>query len=101
LRAKDGRDSDVAEYVAADPRFDDFFARVSALVELVLPAHKDEGKSYLAIGFGCTGGQHRSVFLAERLAETLAQAGWQVSKRHREMERRDAALQGTQMGHQS
>jgi len=96
-----GRDQPVADYVAADPRFDAFFERVSSLVDLVLPAHMDEGKSYLAIGFGCTGGKHRSVFMAERLAESLAQAGWQVSKRHREMERRDAALQGAQMGRQT
>ena len=101
LRPMNGRDQPVADYVAADPRFDAFFERVSSLVDLVLPAHMDEGKSYLAIGFGCTGGKHRSVFMAERLAESLAQAGWQVSKRHREMERRDAALQGAQMGRQT
>ncbi|MFN3662974.1 RNase adapter RapZ [Yoonia sp.] len=89
LRARDGRDADVAAYVGADPRFDDFFVRVKALVDLVLPAHKDEGKSHLSIGFGCTGGQHRSVTLVECMAEALAEDGWHVSKRHREMERRD------------
>ena len=93
LRALDGRDAAVGDYVAGDARFAEFFQRVTDLVTLVLPAHKDEGKSYLSIGFGCTGGQHRSVFLAESLALSLAQAGWQVSKRHREMERRDAAAQ--------
>jgi UPF0042 nucleotide-binding protein len=92
LRARDGRDDDVAAYVAADPRFDDFFTRVKALVDLVLPAHKDEGKSHLSIGFGCTGGQHRSVMIVERMAQALAKDGWHVSKRHREMERQDRLL---------
>ncbi|EAQ07787.1 RNase adapter RapZ [Yoonia vestfoldensis] len=89
LRARDGRDGDVAAYVAADPRFADFFDRVKALIDLVLPAHKDEGKSHLSIGFGCTGGQHRSVMIVEHMAQALAKDGWHVSKRHREMERHD------------
>ncbi|MEO1640762.1 MAG: RNase adapter RapZ [Pseudomonadota bacterium] len=90
LRAKDGRDPDVAAYVAADPRFGAFFDQVKALIDLQLPAHKDEGKAHLSIGFGCTGGQHRSVMMAERIASALAQDGWHVSKRHRELERRGA-----------
>ncbi len=94
LRAKDGRAPEVDAYVAADPRFDDFFARVTSLLDLQLPAHKDEGRSHLAIGFGCTGGQHRSVAMAERVAASLAADGWQVSKRHREMERRDGGHKG-------
>lgn len=90
LRAGDGRDSEVADYVAGDPRFAGFFAQVATLVEFLLPAYVEEGKAHLAIGFGCTGGQHRSVVMAERLADRLAEAGWQVSKRHRELERRAA-----------
>ena len=90
LRPLDGRDAAVAEYVAADPRFKEFFARMKSLVDLLLPAHKEEGKSHLSIGFGCTGGQHRSVAVTEQLASALAKDGWHVSKRHREMERRDA-----------
>lgn len=88
LRQRDGRDPAVAEYVAADPRFAAFFAQVKSLVDLLLPAHKDEGKTHLSIGFGCTGGQHRSVAMTEQLAAALAQDGWHVSKRHRELERR-------------
>jgi len=72
LRPMDGRDQAVADYVSQDPRFDAFLERVQALVDLVLPAHKDEGKSYISIGFGCTGGRHRSVFLAETMATSLA-----------------------------
>lgn len=89
LRARDGRDPAVDAYVAADPRFEAFFSRVKDLIDLLLPAHKDEGKAHLSIGFGCTGGQHRSVSVTERMATTLAKDGWHVSKRHRELERRD------------
>ncbi len=88
LRGRDGNDPAVAGFIAEDPRFGPFFAQVAALVEFLLPAYVAEGKSHLAIGFGCTGGQHRSVMVAERLAARLAEAGWQVSKRHRELERR-------------
>jgi UPF0042 nucleotide-binding protein len=98
LRHKDGRDADVAAYIAADPRFPAFFERVKSLVDLLLPASMDEGKSYASIGFGCTGGQHRSVALTESLAAALALDGWHVSKRHRELERRDAALHSGQTG---
>ncbi|MBR2575549.1 MAG: RNase adapter RapZ [Loktanella sp.] len=98
LRARDGRDGDVAAYVAADPRFADFFARVKALIDLVLPAHKVEGKSHLSIGFGCTGGQHRSVMIVEQMAQALAKDGWHVSKRHREMERHDTLVSKERQG---
>jgi len=87
LRGKDGRDAEVAAYVAGDGRFDAFVEKVADLTQLLLPAYEAEGKSYLAIGFGCTGGHHRSVAMAETLAKTLADGGWQVSIRHRELER--------------
>ena len=61
-------------------------------VLMLLPAQLEEGKAHLAIGFGCTGGQHRYVAVAEKLAKVLAEAGWQVSKRHRELERRVAPM---------
>ena len=91
LRPLDGRDPRVAAHVAADPRFDEWFVRVRDLLAFTLPAHVEEGKAHLAIAFGCTGGQHRSVMVAEKIAEALAQAGWPVSIRHRELERRGAA----------
>ena len=92
LRPKNGKDADVADYVAQDPLFDAFFKKVLDLVENLLPAFRSEGKSHLSIGFGCTGGQHRSVALTECLAVALAESGWHVSKRHRELERRANAV---------
>lgn len=91
LRGLDGRSAEVSRYVEEDALFAPFFERVRDLVELLLPAYIAEGKTHFSIGFGCTGGQHRSVTLAEKLAQALAQNGWQVSLRHREMERRAAA----------
>lgn len=88
LRPLDGRDALVAAHVESDPRFAEFFDRIHGLVEMLLPAQIEEGKTHTAIAFGCTGGQHRSVALAEKLAKVLAEAGWAVSKRHRELERR-------------
>jgi len=91
LRPLDGTDAAVAAHVAGDPRFADFFARVVELILFLLPAYRDEGKSHLSIGFGCTGGQHRSVAIAIRVAGAIAAEGWQVSIRHRELERRTGA----------
>ena len=91
LRDRDGRDPEVAAHVAADPLFAPFVAKLADLVQFMLPAQLEEGKAHLSIGFGCTGGQHRSVMLVETMARRLADAGWPVSKRHRELERRAAA----------
>lgn len=85
LRALNGTDASVAEHVASDVRFAPFAAQVLDLSLLILPACQEEGKSHFSIAFGCTGGQHRSVTLAENHAASLAQAGWQVSIRHREL----------------
>ncbi len=97
LRPLDGRDPVVAAYVEEDPRYEAFFTKLKELAAMLLPAYREEGKSHLAIGLGCTGGQHRSVTVAERLAEALAEDGWRVSKRHRELERRAEAA-GTVRG---
>lgn len=98
LRALTGLSPEVVDYVAEDPRYPEFITKVNELLLFLLPAHVAEGKSHLAIGFGCTGGQHRSVAVTEAIAKTLAEAGWQVSKRHRELERRAQALPEVRTG---
>lgn len=85
LRALDGRDARVQAHVQGDPRHDGFYGRVLDLIQSLLPAYRSEGKSHFSIAFGCTGGQHRSVTLAETLAKALARDGQQVSIRHREL----------------
>ncbi len=91
LRPLDGRDAPVQDHIATDPRFAEFEKRAQELILFLLPAHRDEGKSHLSIAFGCTGGQHRSVALVERTAAALAEAGWQVSIRHRELSSQQVA----------
>ncbi len=88
LRPLNGRDQAVQSFIAQDDRFDPFLAQVKAMVDLLLPAFAEEGKSHLTVAFGCTGGKHRSVALTEIMAAHLAEGGWQVSKRHREVEER-------------
>lgn len=88
LRALDGRDPKVEAYIEQDEKFAPFLSKLSEMSEFLLPAFKNEGKSHLSCGLGCTGGQHRSVAVAEILARTLANKGWRVSIRHRELERR-------------
>ncbi len=87
LRPLTGLAPEVGAYVAEDPLFAPFFAKLQDFVALLLPAYQAEGKAYFSIGMGCTGGQHRSVFVAEKLAAALAEKGWMVSTRHKEMER--------------
>lgn len=87
LREKNGTDHAVHTYVRDDPRFAEFFQKLLDMSCFLLPAYTDEGKTHFSIGFGCTGGQHRSVAVAESLAAALAERGWQVSIRHRELER--------------
>lgn len=90
LRPQDGRSEAVQSYVEGDERFAAFLEKVLDLSLFILPAAEKEGKSYLTIAFGCTGGKHRSVTLAERLSHGLEAAGWQVSIRHRELDRRSS-----------
>ncbi len=88
LRPQNGTDAAVAAYVAEDPLFAAYTKQVLDLSLLILPACKKEGKSHISLAFGCTGGQHRSVCLAEQHALRLADRGWQVSIRHRELDQK-------------
>jgi UPF0042 nucleotide-binding protein len=85
LRPLTGRDPDVGAYVAADPDFEAFFERLTGLLDLLLPRFNEEGKSYLTIAVGCTGGRHRSVFVAEKLGEWFTDRTARVDLRHREL----------------
>ena len=85
LRAEDGRNPKVQAYVAEDENFPAFKQKVVDLIDLVIPAHVAEGRAHLIIGFGCTGGKHRSVTMVEMLQKELQLRGWHVSIRHREL----------------
>ena len=85
LRNLTGMDASVADFVAADPGYASFFGHLTGLIEPLLPRYQAEGKSYLTIAFGCTGGQHRSVALTERLARWLEGKGWPCSVGHRDL----------------
>ena len=87
LRSFNGTSEAVQNFVKGDPRFAEFFEKTKDMCMFLLPAYADEGKTHFSIGFGCTGGQHRSVTLAETMALALEESGWQVSIRHRELER--------------
>lgn len=85
LRNLTGLDSEVADFVAADPGYPSFFEHLTGLIEPLLPRYQAEGKSYLTIAFGCTGGQHRSVTLTERLARWLESKDWPCTVGHRDL----------------
>ena len=87
FRKKTGLDKRVAAYIEGFPQTGEFLSRVSDLMLYLLPHYVQEGKSYLTIAFGCTGGQHRSVMMAEEVARQLKKAGYQVKALHRDMPR--------------
>ncbi len=94
LRPRTGLDPEVAAYVAADPDYAAFLARIRDLLALVLPRFVQEGKKYVTIAIGCTGGRHRSVHLIERLAAHLRApegGAWRLTVTHRELAREEAA----------
>lgn len=94
LRPRTGQDADVGAYIAADPAFADFFRHLTAFLLPLLPRYQAEGKSYLTLAVGCTGGRHRSVYIAEQLTEILKKAGWDIHIRHRDLKRNEAVRDG-------
>jgi len=85
FRPLTGRHPKVAKYIRSFPQTAEFIQRISELLIYLLPHYIHEGKSYLTIGFGCTGGQHRSVMIAEDVAKRLKQAAYKVNVGHRDM----------------
>lgn len=84
FRPLTGRHPRVAKYIRSFPQTEEFIHRISELLVYLLPHYIDEGKSYLTIGFGCTGGQHRSVMIAEDVAKAMRKAGYRVKVVHRD-----------------
>ena len=85
LRPGTGLDADVSAYVAEDPAYEAAVGRIEDLLELLLPRYRAEGKSYLTVAFGCTGGRHRSVHVTERVAARLRNAGFSPTVTHRDL----------------
>jgi RNase adapter protein RapZ len=87
FRKLTGLDPKVAAYVRGFPQTIEFLGRVKELLLYLLPHYVEEGKSYLTVAFGCTGGQHRSVMMAEDMAVELKHAGYQIKTLHRDTPR--------------
>ena len=85
LRPLTGLDEAVGAYVATDPAYADAISRIELLLLVLLPRYEAEGKSYISIAFGCTGGRHRSVHVAERVARRLREAGFSPTVEHRDL----------------
>ena len=85
LRPLDGRDKKIAAFIEKDPRFSIFTRGFQNFLDPLIPYYADEGKSYLTIAIGCTGGKHRSVFVAEHLNAWLKQKDYTVALRHRDL----------------
>ncbi|MGD1069990.1 MAG: RNase adapter RapZ [Bryobacteraceae bacterium] len=79
-----GRNPAVARYIRSFPQTAEFIEKITDLLVYLMPHYIREGKSYLTIGFGCTGGHHRSVMIADRIRKNLASAGYQVKVSHRD-----------------
>lgn len=87
LRPLTGRDPGVGAYIAADPACEPFLISLRQMLETLLPLYQREGKSYLTVAIGCTGGRHRSVYVAEALTRLLAAAGYEAQVRHRDADK--------------
>lgn len=88
LKPFTGEDARVRDFVTARPDSEEFLSRLLGFLQYLLPRYRSEGKSYLTIGFGCTGGKHRSVAVALLVAERLRLSGYEVNIKHRDIEER-------------
>jgi len=85
FKNRTGRDPRVARYIRTFPQTREFIGRISQLLVYLIPHYIHEGKSYLTISFGCTGGQHRSVMMADEIRKRLSRAGFKVKGSHRDI----------------
>ncbi len=92
LRPLTGEDAAVGDYIRQDPSFDEAFARIRDLLLLLIPRYQEQAKAYVHIAFGCTGGRHRSVFMAEQIASALRDAGFSPTLLHRNLASRAADM---------
>lgn len=86
LRPKTGLDPEVGAYIATDPVYEESLGKIESLLSTLLPRYQEQGKAYVTIAFGCTGGQHRSVHVAERVGKYLRKAGFSPTVLHRNLE---------------
>ncbi len=87
FRELTGKNPKVAQYVQSFPQTEEFLTKTTDMLDFLLPHYIKEGKSYLTVAFGCTGGQHRSVFIAEEMKRRLEQSGYRAKTTHRDMPR--------------
>jgi len=100
LRPLSGLDAPVADYIAGDPAYADVAERIEDLLLTLIPRYTVEGKSYVSIALGCTGGRHRSVHMAERVAARLRAAGFSPTVTHRDLDSRpDDSTEGSRRRH--
>ena len=92
LKPQTGKDKAVGDHIRKDPAYAEAFARIRDLLLLLLPRYKAQGKAYVTIAFGCTGGRHRSVFVAEEIGAALREAGFSPTLLHRNLGSRAADL---------
>lgn len=85
LKEKTGREADVQAYISGDESFNEFLEQTKKLLGLLVPRYDEEGKNYLTIAFGCTGGKHRSVFMAEQIKKWLQEENYPAAIHHREL----------------
>jgi RNase adapter protein RapZ len=96
LRPRTGKDPAVRAYVESDPNYQVLTDGLGSFLQPLLPAYRSEGKSYLTIAFGCTGGRHRSIVVAEAIAGSLRAAGWPVLLHHRDTPEANAPSDATE-----
>lgn len=87
LKSMTGRDREVADYLISIPQTIHFMGNFYAFIDFLMPQYEQEGRYYLNIGIGCTGGRHRSVFIAETLSQHIKSIGFDITISHRDIER--------------